>query len=76
MVVEEAAIFLSVTTGLVEGEGAVVSIVRSRSVDVAVLPNRPVDVPVPKVPVPKVLVPLDAAPKPKGLEVAPNSPPV
>ena len=39
VVVEDAAIFLSVATGLVEGEGAAVSIVRSSSVDVAVLPK-------------------------------------
>ena len=37
--VEEAAIFLSVATGLVEGEGAAVSIVRSNRVEEAVLPK-------------------------------------
>ena len=37
--VEDAAIFLSVATGLVEGDGAAVSIVRSSSVELAVLPK-------------------------------------
>ena len=39
VVVEDAAIFLSVNTGSVEGEGGVASIVRSNRVELAVLPK-------------------------------------
>ena len=39
VVVEEAAIFLSLATGSVEGAGAVVSIVKSNNEEVAVFPQ-------------------------------------